>query len=71
MTGLAGTQVAWRAGTLRSRGDLARYLVGLLVVAGGWGLQLIEGLMDSVDVQRSTDGTVVQMRRRLATGRPG
>jgi anti-sigma regulatory factor (Ser/Thr protein kinase) len=32
---------------------------------GGWGLQLIEGLMDSVDVERTTDGTVVQMRRRL------
>jgi anti-sigma regulatory factor (Ser/Thr protein kinase) len=35
---------------------------------GGWGLQLIHGLMDSVDVDRGTDGTVVRMRRRLTAG---
>jgi anti-sigma regulatory factor (Ser/Thr protein kinase) len=32
---------------------------------GGWGLQLIGGLMDSVDVDRAPDGTVVRMSRRL------
>ena len=36
---------------------------------GGWGLQLMRGLMDSVDVDRTTDGTVVRMRRRLKVGR--
>jgi serine phosphatase RsbU (regulator of sigma subunit)/anti-sigma regulatory factor (Ser/Thr protein kinase) len=34
-------------------------------LGGGWGLQLIHGLMDSVDVDRTPDGTVVRMRRRL------
>jgi serine phosphatase RsbU (regulator of sigma subunit)/anti-sigma regulatory factor (Ser/Thr protein kinase) len=32
---------------------------------GGWGLQLIQGLMDSVDVDRTPQGTVVRMRRRV------
>jgi serine phosphatase RsbU (regulator of sigma subunit)/integral membrane sensor domain MASE1/anti-sigma regulatory factor (Ser/Thr protein kinase) len=32
---------------------------------GGWGLQLIHGLMDSVDVAFTADGTLVRMRRRL------
>lgn len=35
---------------------------------GGWGLQLIRGLMDSVDVDSTADGTVVRMRRRLQVG---
>jgi serine phosphatase RsbU (regulator of sigma subunit)/anti-sigma regulatory factor (Ser/Thr protein kinase) len=38
---------------------------------GGWGLQLIHGLMDSVDVDRTADGTVVRMRRRLQGGGGG
>jgi anti-sigma regulatory factor (Ser/Thr protein kinase) len=36
---------------------------------GGWGLQLIRGLMDSVDLDRASDGTVVRMRRALHTAR--
>jgi anti-sigma regulatory factor (Ser/Thr protein kinase) len=36
---------------------------------GGWGLQLIRGLMDSVDVSRAPDGTVVRMRRQLRVRR--
>ena len=36
---------------------------------GGWGLQLIDGLMDTVDVDRGPDGTVVRMRRALRDGR--
>jgi len=32
---------------------------------GGWGLHLIDGLMDTVDVDRRSDGTVVRMRRQL------
>jgi serine phosphatase RsbU (regulator of sigma subunit)/anti-sigma regulatory factor (Ser/Thr protein kinase) len=39
---------------------------------GGWGLELIHGLMDTVDVDRGPDGTVVRMRRLLQSGRnPG
>ena len=34
-------------------------------LGGGWGLQLIDGLMDSVDVERGAGGTVVRMRRRV------
>ena len=32
---------------------------------GGWGLQLIRGLMGSVDVDRTEHGTIVRMRRTL------
>jgi anti-sigma regulatory factor (Ser/Thr protein kinase) len=32
---------------------------------GGWGLQLIRGLMDSVEVGREADGTEIRMRRRV------
>jgi anti-sigma regulatory factor (Ser/Thr protein kinase) len=32
---------------------------------GGWGMHLIDGLMDSVDVERRADGTAVRMRRQL------
>jgi anti-sigma regulatory factor (Ser/Thr protein kinase) len=32
---------------------------------GGWGMHLIDGLMDSVDVNRRPGGTVVRMRRQL------
>jgi serine phosphatase RsbU (regulator of sigma subunit)/anti-sigma regulatory factor (Ser/Thr protein kinase) len=32
---------------------------------GGWGLQLIRGLMDSVEVGRDGDGTEVRMRKRV------
>ncbi|WP_217702448.1 SpoIIE family protein phosphatase [Nocardioides guangzhouensis] len=35
---------------------------------GGWGLQLMQGLMDDVDVDRTARGTVVRMRRRLRGG---
>jgi serine phosphatase RsbU (regulator of sigma subunit)/integral membrane sensor domain MASE1/anti-sigma regulatory factor (Ser/Thr protein kinase) len=35
---------------------------------GGWGLQLIRGLMDSVDVNRDSGGTEVRMRRRVRIG---
>jgi anti-sigma regulatory factor (Ser/Thr protein kinase) len=38
---------------------------------GGWGMQLIRGLMDSVDVDSTPDGTVVRMRRRLPRGGGG
>jgi serine phosphatase RsbU (regulator of sigma subunit)/anti-sigma regulatory factor (Ser/Thr protein kinase) len=38
---------------------------------GGWGMQLIRGLMDRVDVDRTADGTVVRMRRRLRVGGDG
>jgi serine phosphatase RsbU (regulator of sigma subunit)/anti-sigma regulatory factor (Ser/Thr protein kinase) len=38
---------------------------------GGWGLELIRGLMDSLDVERGPDGTVVRMRRRLQDGGNG
>jgi serine phosphatase RsbU (regulator of sigma subunit)/anti-sigma regulatory factor (Ser/Thr protein kinase) len=38
---------------------------------GGWGLHLIRGLMDSVDVDRASGGTVVRMRRRLLVGGGG
>jgi anti-sigma regulatory factor (Ser/Thr protein kinase) len=38
---------------------------------GGWGLHLIRGLMDSVDVDRASGGTVVRMRRRLLVGGSG
>jgi anti-sigma regulatory factor (Ser/Thr protein kinase) len=32
---------------------------------GGWGLQLVHGLMDTVAVDRAAEGTVVRMHRRL------
>jgi len=32
---------------------------------GGWGLHLIEGLMDTVNVDRRPDGSTVRMRRQL------
>jgi len=35
---------------------------------GGWGLQLMRGLMETVDVDHAADGTVVRMRRRLHAG---
>jgi len=35
---------------------------------GGWGLQLIRGLMDTVEVDSGTGGTVVRMRRRVQIG---
>jgi len=35
---------------------------------GGWGLQLIRGLMDSVEVGRDTDGTEIKMRHRVHGG---
>ena len=35
---------------------------------GGWGLQLIKGLMDSVDVESDADGTVVRMQRQVRMG---
>ena len=35
---------------------------------GGWGLQLIEGLMDSVEIGRTADGTEITMRRRVHGG---
>jgi PAS domain S-box-containing protein len=37
---------------------------------GGYGLKLMRGLMDSVEVARGTDGTVVRMRRRLGANGP-
>jgi anti-sigma regulatory factor (Ser/Thr protein kinase) len=38
---------------------------------GGWGLQIVDGLMDTVDVDRRPDGTVLRMRRQLWVGRSG
>ena len=38
---------------------------------GGWGLQLIRDLMDTVDVVSDPTGSVVTMRRRLQAGRRG
>jgi anti-sigma regulatory factor (Ser/Thr protein kinase) len=38
---------------------------------GGWGLQLMRALMDSVDVDHGPDGTEVRMRRRIASGDDG
>jgi serine phosphatase RsbU (regulator of sigma subunit)/anti-sigma regulatory factor (Ser/Thr protein kinase) len=38
---------------------------------GGWGLQLIRGLMDSVDIERSPEGTLVRMRRRVGSAPAG
>ncbi|EWT02001.1 membrane protein [Intrasporangium oryzae NRRL B-24470] len=35
---------------------------------GGWGLQLMSALMDSVDVEHREGGTDVRMRRRVAVG---
>ena len=63
----------------------ARIVVGVLEVmvrdqgqwrvpadrGGGWGLQLINGLMDTVDVDRTANGTVLRMRRRLQVGGGG
>ena len=37
---------------------------------GGWGLQLMQALTDAVDVDRTGDGTVVHLRRRVTIG-PG
>jgi anti-sigma regulatory factor (Ser/Thr protein kinase) len=37
---------------------------------GGFGLKLIGELMDSVEVDREPDGTVVKMRRRLGASVP-
>ena len=37
----------------------------------GRGLLLMEGLTDDMDVERGDDGTVVRMRRRLATSKRG
>jgi anti-sigma regulatory factor (Ser/Thr protein kinase) len=34
---------------------------------GGWGLMMIEELMDDVEVVRGTSGTEVRMVRRLGT----
>jgi serine phosphatase RsbU (regulator of sigma subunit)/anti-sigma regulatory factor (Ser/Thr protein kinase) len=36
-------------------------------LGGGWGLQIMGGLMDSVDVDRTSHGTTVCMRRRVPT----
>ncbi|MFF0341331.1 SpoIIE family protein phosphatase [Kribbella sp. NPDC004875] len=36
---------------------------------GGWGLTLIRGLMDSVDVDTTSAGTTVRMRRNVLAGR--
>jgi serine phosphatase RsbU (regulator of sigma subunit)/anti-sigma regulatory factor (Ser/Thr protein kinase) len=36
---------------------------------GGWGLQLMRSLMDSIDVDHSSDGTHVRMRRQVRIGR--
>jgi serine phosphatase RsbU (regulator of sigma subunit)/anti-sigma regulatory factor (Ser/Thr protein kinase) len=38
---------------------------------GGWGLQLIEGLMEYVDVGRDAEGTEIRMRRRVHPGGTG
>lgn len=38
---------------------------------GGWGLHLVRGLMDSVDVANGSAGTVVTMRHSLQPGRSG
>ncbi|HSV40343.1 MAG TPA: SpoIIE family protein phosphatase [Nocardioidaceae bacterium] len=35
---------------------------------GGWGLQLVQAVMDSVDVETKADGTVIRMRRRVQVG---
>jgi serine phosphatase RsbU (regulator of sigma subunit)/integral membrane sensor domain MASE1/anti-sigma regulatory factor (Ser/Thr protein kinase) len=35
---------------------------------GGWGLQLIRALMDSVEVEQAPEGTEVRMRRRIKIG---
>lgn len=35
---------------------------------GGWGLQLVRALMDSVEVDRGSGGTEVRMRRRVHIG---
>ena len=32
---------------------------------GGWGIQLMRALMDSVDVVHTAEGTEVRMRRRV------
>lgn len=38
---------------------------------GGWGLQVIRGLMDAVDVDHGPDGTVITMQRRVHLWRSG
>ena len=38
---------------------------------GGWGLQLIKGLMDTVDLDRGAHGTIVRMQRRVRMGAEG
>jgi len=35
---------------------------------GGWGLQLMRSLMDSVDMDRAAGGTEVRMRRQVQVG---
>jgi serine phosphatase RsbU (regulator of sigma subunit)/integral membrane sensor domain MASE1/anti-sigma regulatory factor (Ser/Thr protein kinase) len=35
---------------------------------GGWGLQLIDGLMDSVDIHSGPEGTETRMRRKVLVG---
>jgi serine phosphatase RsbU (regulator of sigma subunit)/anti-sigma regulatory factor (Ser/Thr protein kinase) len=35
---------------------------------GGWGLQLIDGLMDSVDIRSGPEGTETRMRRKVLVG---
>lgn len=63
-------------GDLRLEGRLSRDSVELTVSddgawrppagrGGGWGLQLIHGLMESVDIDYGPEGTEVRMRRRL------
>ena len=64
-------------GDLRLEGRLTGDLVELTVSdqgvwrtpagrGGGWGLQLIHGLMDTVDIDRGPKGTEVRMRRGLS-----
>lgn len=36
---------------------------------GGWGMQLIEALVDTVEVDRTVDGTSIRLRRRLGVPR--
>lgn len=38
---------------------------------GGFGLELMQGLMDEVDISMRSDGTVVTMLKRLETGARG
>jgi PAS domain S-box-containing protein len=38
---------------------------------GGRGMEIMRGLMDSVEMDNDSEGTVVRMRRRLGDGQPG